>query len=234
VSPKGLGVHSSSTYRNAIDLTRHALERRSRYFRNQVVLVVIVSVGAVVWALVARSFSPLVSTLLVVPLCGSFFFADGRVIEDWQSDLLEMWARRELDLAALREAIRANPALPRETTEGMLATLPDTGELFPEQRMSTPTRRAIAAAALAFHRVRLDAIVAKTLVSALIAGALIAAVTIRRWEPLVALASPALLPGIATWRSRRHFKDSEGEVAACRTQPDFSEPEFVRLVAGYK
>lgn len=165
-----------SAYRLAIDLTTRTIERRARYFRNLIVAVVVAGLVSIAWALIARSPAPLAGLALLVPLSGIFFFADNRVLDAWRAGLLDAWVARELDFSAFSAAIRANPALPKATTEGMLATLPSAGSLVEEQRMAIATRQAIAATTLGSHRSASGALALKAAASVLAAGALIVAV----------------------------------------------------------
>lgn len=210
------------------------LEKRARYFRNQGVAVVLVGAVSMVAAMAAQSPVPLLGILLLLVPSGMFFVADGKVLDRWRSQLLTPWARGELDMAAFRAAIRANPALPKGTIEGMLATLPDAGDLAAEQRMSTPTRQAIAAATLANYRSNSDAMALKAAASAVGGAALIAAAAMRRWEPLAALVCPLLVPVAVAWMRRGRLAESQREASACRTQPGFSDPDFARLIAGLR
>jgi hypothetical protein len=223
-----------SAYRTAIDHTTRAIVRRSRYFRNQIVTVVVVSLVSIAWALIARSPAPLLGVALLVPVSGIFFLADSRVLDGWRAELLEGWTAHGLDLAAFSAAIRANPTLPKETTEGMLATLPLAGDIVEEQRMSTATRHAIAAKALAKYRSASDALAVKVAACAVAVGALIAAAATRRWEPLLGVMSLLSVPIAGGWMRRARLAKSEQEVTACRDQAGFSEPDYARLVAALK
>src|SRR5690349_2787902 len=128
-----------SAYRVGIELTMRTIERRARYYRNQVIAVALLILVDAGWALAARSVLPLLAILLLVPICGLFLGADHRALNDWRSALLEAWSRRDLDFTAFRDAIRAHPALPPDTAEAMLATLPIVGDLAAEHRISAPT-----------------------------------------------------------------------------------------------
>jgi hypothetical protein len=217
-------------YRSAIDLTTRGIECRARYFRNQVVAVALLMCVSVAVALAARSAVPLLGMVLVVPVCGMFLAADHRVLGHWRSELLTAWAMRDLDMAAFRNAIRANPALPRETTEAMLATLPIAGDLTAERLISTPTRRAIAAESLARHRSHADAIGFKAATAGIAGCALLGAFALRRWEPLVSLAGLVLVPIGDKYLIRRRRSELERELAACRAQPDFSETDYANYL----
>jgi len=221
-----------SAYRTVIDQTTRTIERRARYFRNQVVTVISIAVLVVIAAMVSRSPSALWAFFLLVPACGLFFYADTRALNDWRSELLAAWITRDIDFAAFGKAIRANPTLPTGTMEGMLRTLPSAGDLITEQKVLTPTRRAIAAASLAFHRRRGDALLLNAIVSGIVVGALLSAPWMPAWVPLIGLTLVALLPLISAWRGRWQYASYEAEVAAARGQAGLSDSDYERIRAG--
>jgi hypothetical protein len=222
-----------SAYRTALDRTTATIDRRARYFRNQIVIVVTIGVLVVI-AAILRSPSALWAFLLLVPACGLFFFSDSRALNGWRSGLLAAWITGELDFAAYREAIRANPRLPKGTVEGMLMTLPSAGSLVAEQSLPAPTRRAIAAASLALHRGRADALLLQAVASGVVVGVLLAALWMRRWTPLIGLVTLGLVPVIRALVSRWRRTQCEAEVAVCRSQPGFSEADYARVRAGLR
>jgi hypothetical protein len=210
------------------------IERRARYFRNQVVAVVLVGVTSLGWALVAWSLTPLVGLTLLFPISAFFLFADAKLLELWRSELLKGWVTGSIDVAAFCHAIRAHPALPPATLDSMLLTLPSAGDLVAEQRLTVPTRRAIAAAVLATYRSRSDTMALKAAASAIVSLGFVLAVTIRSWVPFLVLGSLVLVPVVQAWMKRRRVAESERAVAACRTQPGFSELDYVRVRAGVR
>lgn len=222
-----------SAYRTAIDLTTAVIDRRAKYFRNQVVIVVaiaaVVAVAAFAWSAAA-----LWAWLLLVPACGLFFYADSRVLNAWRSSVLEPWIARDLDLVAWCQAIRANPVLPKETTGAMLATLPMASDLVAEQKILTPTRQAIAAATRAVHGAKADTLLLNTVGSAIVVGAVLAALWVRAWSPLVGLATLLVLPLLRAWASRRRRARCEADVAALRVQQGFSASDYAGMRAGLR
>jgi hypothetical protein len=223
-----------SPYSIAIEQTARLIEQRARYFRNQVVAVVLVGVLTLVWAVVTRSFFPLALLLVLLPVSAAFFVADGRLVARWRSDVLAAWAERNIDLAAFRAAIRAYPALPRETTEGMLATLPFAEDVVTEHRVLAPTRQAVAAASRAKYHKRWDALVLKAVASGIIVSILLSALWMRSWMPLVGLAILLVGPILAAWLPRRRTVAWEAELAVCRRQAGFSEADYAGLVASLR
>lgn len=161
-------------YRAVLDETQSAIGRRAKNFRNQIVAVVLVGVISVLSALLTRSFAPLLGIIAIVPVVGFFFFADARILDGWRSALLASWVEREIDFFAFRNAIRANPALPKGTTEAMLATLPSSGTLIEEQRLSTAARQEMAAQVRTTCRARTNRVALKAAVSAIVTIAILA------------------------------------------------------------
>lgn len=220
-----------TSYSAAIHRTNEALEARARNFRHQVVTLLVLGLVPVVLAVVARSPVPLVWLVLLVPGCGSFLWVDHVAVERWRSEILAAWAMGELDVSAFCRAIRANPAHPTDTIEGMLVTLPSAGDLAAEQRLSSATRRAIAAATSADGRVRSDVMALKIAASLIVAGVLVAAVTMHRREPLAALASLVLLPAARLELRHRQRAECHRAVRGYRTQAGFSEGDYARALA---
>jgi hypothetical protein len=222
-----------SAYRTAIDETTRTIDLRARYFRNQIVIVV--SIGALVVAVAFfAGAAALWAWLLIVPACAVFFYVDARVLNSWREAMLGAWISPQIDFEVLRQTIRANPAMPKGTAEGMLETLPDARDLVSEQKLETCTRAGVAAVSLAMHRTRADALLLQTIASAIVVAAVLAALWTHSWNPLSAIASVAALPAVRVWAARRRLNRAAAEVAACRRQDGFSEAEFERLRAALK
>jgi hypothetical protein len=220
-----------SAYRTAIDRTARVIERRARFYRNLVVAVVLIGVASLAVALLARSLAGLAGVLFLVPACGFFVHADARLLNDWRSGVLARWARGELDLAALRPALHAHPGLPRDTLDGMLGTLPSTADLAEEQRILAPSRQAAAAANRAMHQVRSDLLLLDATVSGIAAAGLVGALWLATWMPLLGLIVLVLRLPLGAWTRRRRLAARDADVAACRRQPGFSEPDYARLLS---
>ncbi len=218
-----------SAYRLAIEQTETAIQRRARVFRNQVVVVSLVSLATILSAAATRSFAPLGAVLVLVPLAGSFLFADAILLTAWRSTLMAAWAACDLDLAAFCHTIRVHPTLPKPTLEGMLATLPVVGELTEEQAVTAPTRQAIAAALTAIHRSRSDDLLFKVVGSAVAVVTVVAAIWIGDWRPLLALLSLLALPIVHAWLERRRLERLRAEIASCRADARFSDADYERI-----
>jgi hypothetical protein len=220
-------------YKFAIAATETAVNRRASVFRNQALAVVALTAVSFVHALVAGEWRPLATLLLLVPLCGSFFIADGRILDRWRHQLLLGWTAKEIDFEAFREAMRALPRLPRRTLDGMLQTLPAAGDLVYEQTIQSATRQAIAATYVASHALESDALLLKVLASTVIAAVTLGAVWARNWQPLIGAVALVMLPAAGAWLRRHRRTTCEAKVAACRLLPDFNETGYDRARARF-
>lgn len=228
------GIDRSGAYRSAIDGLARALERRARGYRRLIAFVALLPAALVVLALTLHTAAPLAGMLLLVPIAGSFFLTDARLLDRWRSEVLAAWRRAELDLAGLRAAVLAHPLLPRETLEGMMATLPSAGDIVAEQGIPRATRRAVVSAIGAAHRQRADALLLNVVASALVVGAVLAALGLHRRAPLMGLALLGLRPAVSFRLRRRREAVVAVDVAACRREPGFSEADLSRLVASVR
>ncbi|HUQ84050.1 MAG TPA: hypothetical protein VM076_23065 [Gemmatimonadaceae bacterium] len=221
---------TTSAYRNAIEQTTRVIERRAKSFRNLIVAVVIVGLGSVVWGIVARPSLGVAGLLLLLPACGVFFYVDAILVRDWRSAILTRWVERELDLSAFRDAIRANPSLPSNTTAAMLATLPRTDSLVAERAIASPTRQAVDAESRFAHGKREDTLGLNVVSVTVAVSAAIAALWARTWAPLLGLTALGLPPLMGLWVHRRHRAARDAQLANCRREPAFDEAEYQRLL----
>jgi len=220
-----------SAYRTAIDETARVIQCRGRNYRNQVVVVVTIAVAVAAGAAVSRSAPLLATSAVLVPVCGVFFHGDSRLLNAWRRRLLTPWSAGQLDFAAFCQAIRANPALPKPTTEAMLATLPSAGDLVSEQKVLSPTRQAVAAVSCAMQQTTADALLIDTIGSGLVVAVALVAIWSRRWIPLVGLSVLIVLPPARAWIARRRQARCAGQVEACRSQIGFSERDYTTMCA---
>lgn len=215
-------------YRTAITATEDAIHRRAALFRKLAISVVALVGPTLLYSAVAAEWRGLLVFLLLVPLCGAFFILDGRVVDRWRQQLLAGWTAKDIDVEAFLAAMRAHPRLPRGTLQGMLDTLPASGDLTYEQALQPSTRRAIAAACEADHGKQADALLLRVLAAAVVALAIPAAAWLRSWWPLVGVLALALLPMVGAWLGRRRDAAREATAAACRQQPGFDEAAFAQ------
>lgn len=229
---RGAVAQSGSAYRAALDGTVQAVGRRARNFRNLIVAVVVVALAVIVVSALSAWPRGVAAILVLVPVCGGFLARDQRIVSAWRGELLDRWSRGELELAAFREAVRAHPGLPGNALEAMLFTLPATADLGAEQRVQYATRAAVAAVSHAMHRRRADALLLDVAASALVVGALLAALWLRRWTPLLALALLALRPAAGAWLRRGRTRAARAQVEARRGDPGFDDENYQRLLVG--
>ena len=220
-------------YRTAITATQDAIHRRATLFRNQAIAVVALIGLTLLYSLIAGEWRALLAIVLLVPVCGAFFIADGRTVDRWRNQLLSGWTAKEIDFEAFRQAMRALPRLPQGTLEGMLETLPTVGDLTYEQSLHSSTRQAIAAACLASHYRQADALLLRVIGSGIVTVGVMSAVWTANWRVLTGAVALVMLPFAASWLRRRRQAACESIVAACRSLPDFDQAGYERVGARF-
>ena len=109
----------------AIHATLRALEDRSRFYRNLIVAVVLVSVASLLLAVIFLRWTPLCGLILIVPLVGGFLILDGRRVRRWRSEILQMCRAEAHDYSLFQKTMAGFGHLPAGTVRSMLATLPE-------------------------------------------------------------------------------------------------------------
>jgi hypothetical protein len=219
-----------SLYRIAIEWTTSTIDHRAKYFRNLIIVVVAITLLSIIWAAFIRSVAPLTGLLLLLPICGFFFVLDAKLLDDWRSHLIEAWVKKDIDFRAFCEAVNAVPKLPKETLRGMLATLPSAGDLPAEQRISSSTREAVAAAVRGIHSRQSGIVALKAIAAAIVSASVIVAVAFRMWGPILGSLAVCLLPALGTWLNRRRVDVTEKTILAYRAKPDFSHEKYRQLI----
>jgi hypothetical protein len=221
-----------SAYRLAILQTITTIDTRARYFRNLVVVVVVLTVGSMGWAAVTWTSSPLGAGLLLLFLAwGFFFFLDAKLLKDWHSRLLDAWVKKDIELRGFCDAVSAIPTLPKKTLQSMLATLPSAGDPQTEQRTSSSTREAAAALMTAMHACESDAMALKATGFVIATGLLITAGILWMWQPILGITVLAVFPLLRKWLRRRRLRALEETTVTARAKPDFSNATYGELVA---
>jgi hypothetical protein len=220
-----------SAYRIAVLQTITTIDTRARYFRNLVVAVVVLTLAFIGWAAVSRTFSPLAGLLLLLPLCGLFFFLDAKLLNDWRSQLFDAWLRKDIEFRDFCEAASAIPMLPKDTLQRMLTTLPLTGDLPAEQRIFSSTREATAALATAMHNRESDVMALKATGFAIATGSPITAMALWMWQPILGITVLALFPFMRKWLRHRRLRALRERTAAARAKPAFSNAKCGELIA---
>jgi hypothetical protein len=220
-----------SAYRIALDQTTNTIDSRARYFRNLVVMVVVLTLGSIGWAAVAWSVSPLATLLLLLPLCGLFFFLDAKILNDWRSQLLDAWIKKDIEFCGFCDAASAIPTLPKDTLQSMLATLPSAGDLPAEQRIASSTREAVAALTTTMHACQSDALALKASGFAIATGSLVMTVILWMWQPLLASVAVPSLPLLRKGLTWRRLGILRQQTFTTQRQPDFDHKKYAELVA---
>lgn len=219
-----------SPYRVAIDRTTHTIDRRARHFRNLIAAVVVIGVISSLSALAWRKPALVSGIFLVIPACGIFFFLDARLLQRWQSKLLNVWISKELELGVLRTALQSVPKLPQNTAGGMLDALPDCGDAVAERSISSTSRRAIATAAEAVCAYQADRAALKATASAIFSVSLIAAIAAHSWKPLAANAAHALVPAVQARCKRKRAAAAKAGRLTAASQPDFDDKVYCEVL----
>jgi hypothetical protein len=183
-------------------------------------------------SLITWAWPSLLGFLLLFPLGGAYFFFDGRIVHNWRSRLLKGWVKGELDIVALRQAVSAIPALPGDTLQSMIATLPSAENLIAEQGISPGTRSAVAAVVTTIHACRTDAIAVRGACSVLVGASMVLAVLLWTWRPLLGMV--LLLSLVALRKPLRQWRlvFLRERLAGARLQPDFNAEKYLELAAG--
>lgn len=218
-------------YRFAIEQTATTIQRRAALFRDQVVVVAFLVCMSVAVAAAIRTWFPILSLGLCVPVVGLFLTLDARMINSWRSKLLADWSMRTLDLHTLLSALRAVPTLPPSTLEAMISSLPCecTTDLMCERKISAITRKAIAATIDRVYQDNAERVFARSLIALTLVGGLATA----RWSAMSYAATTCLIALlIARWVWVRNMCDRlyKVEMTRCRNDAEFAEEVFCTAV----
>lgn len=220
-----------SVYRLAIDQTSSAIDRRAKYYRNLIIVVVVVSLGSMGWAVFSWDWIPLLGCLLLFPICGIYFFLDGQLLQSWRSKLLEPWCQKEFDFLSFQPAIEAVPGLPTGSLRSMLGALPFSENWLVEHELSGSTRKAIAQVLTLIQDSRSDILLSKTVSLTLVVGGLMIATMLWRWEPLLGILVGVIFLGLhGLWRSLR-IKRMKKNLLPLQSQVDYDHRQFQGLLS---
>lgn len=219
-----------STYRNAIDITLKAIEKRAKNYRNLIALVVMVGIGSISSAIVTWTLAPVAGLLFIFPVCGLFFFLDSIQLNKWRSTLLISWIREELDFWAFRDVIRVNPHLPKLTVQGMIETLPTSPDWAMEQAASGKTREAVVWVVDVINTHRINAAMVKAVVSATVAVAMLSIVILDTWYPIGLIILIVPLQLLMELKKRWQLRKLHGLASAARQDQEFNEEVFRDLI----
>jgi hypothetical protein len=214
-------------YRPVIDITIAAIAKRARNFRNQIV--VVVSLVLLITAAVFLSLRPLVGLLALVPLSGLFLSFDAKLLANWRSFVLKIWAQRDIDMLAFNHALRAIPHLPEATLTSMVDLLGTAQVWKIEARASVQTRQAVAAVVLLADTLGLRQLAAKVCAAAIVTVSVCWAAAAQSWRPLGMVTAVLLIPLVMRWLKASLQRQSRAALLAARQHPDF-DAEFFRLL----
>ena len=220
-----------SAYRIAIDLTTQTIDKRAKYYRNLIVAVVFTSLASIGGALVSWSLLSLSGVFLLFPICGLFFFIDAKLLNQWRSQLFQHWVKKDIDFCSFCDAVNAISILPKNTLQGMLVTLPITGDIIAEQAISSSTREAMAASIAADHINQSDALAFKVTGFAMVVGSLILALALRIWLPLLGITVISIFPSLQKWTRGWRLRKSSEKVLLAQQKTDFNQEKYAQFVA---
>jgi prepilin signal peptidase PulO-like enzyme (type II secretory pathway) len=219
-----------SDYRTLLDCTSEVLAVRAERFRNLVISVAVVTLLSVAGAATLLSLRPLSGLLLLVPAYGTFLWRDSWVLERWRAQLGDAWAREGIDFRGFRQALKANPVLPPGSVQGMLATLPEAGDLSSEQAVEAGTRQAVVVALGARDDCHTSALACRAAAYAIGAGAVVAAIVLWAWAPLLALGLVPVLAIGCGWRRGRRMTRAVQTLQGLRARRDFDLERYRAIV----
>jgi hypothetical protein len=187
--------------KNALELTTRTIDRRTFYFRNLVVVVVLIGLVSIVWAIVRLSVWPLLGLLLWLPSVAVFFILDTLVVNRWRNRLLAMWTDSELRMESFVQTVAAIRLIPPGTLHGMLLTLPPGDAISAVDKLPAVVKRAVALTLQTIHDCERDRSVSGSIASALVAASVMVAIIQRSWIPLAGVL--LFLPAVALARYLR-------------------------------
>ena len=222
---------SISPYRVAIDLTSEVIARRARRFRNLVVTVVLVVGVCIVWAAVTWNLAPVAAFSLLLPVCGTFFLLDARLLNDWRSRLAGGWVRGDIALRSFLGAVSASPVLPKTTLMGMLSTLPSEGLPSSENHISTCTRQAVAEVLMGLYRYRADVLAVLAAGYAIMAISVTLSAVTKDWLPLLGVGLLLPLPLIRIALRQSRLTSAWRNMLPERQAEDFDPNQYVEMIS---
>jgi hypothetical protein len=190
-----------------------------------------VCLGSIFWAVIARSWLPLAGIFLLVPFCGLHFFIDGKLLDQWRQELFADWEKGEIDFRALYDAVISISTLPKDSVKGMLDTLPSSGDLVTEQRISSSTRKAVAAVVTTINNCRSDDIALTAAGYTITGSVIIAAIAFWQWQPLLGLFAVGLILLLQKWVRLIRLKGAKERLCVAQQDSDFSSKKFVNIVS---
>lgn len=223
-------VSIMSAYSVAFDLTVQTIERRARFYRNLIAVIIAVSLCSAGGALAAWTPEAMTGLLLIYPVCCFYFFLDERLLNDWRSQLCANWAKKELDFWAFRDAMLAMPNFPKATLQSMVETLPASPDWSMERAASERTRKVLTLVVTAIHDSRANTALIKAAAAAMVAVSIIFTMVLGVWYPILFIAAIALLPLFGIGMKGRRLRKLRTSIIAARQDAEFNGELFTGLI----
>lgn len=177
---------SSSAFREALAFTTQLLETRARRYRTLVIAVLVDAFATAVWSGIHRSLTPVLGLLVLPVLCGLFFSIDAGSVNRWRTQILAFWTAGRLDIDDFHDTLASLKHLPSGTMAAMLASLPTRHVVGSPVGPLPAVRRALSESLAYIHALQATRSVAATVMWAIGAAAIAAAVIERSWTPCYA------------------------------------------------
>jgi hypothetical protein len=195
---------------SAMNVTEHTLRLRLNCYRSLVISVGLVASVSLLWAVIQRSWIPLLGFLLYLPLTGVFLWVDSLLIHSWRCRLLRMWAHEQVDLDIFCDVLRVLRVVPQGTRESMLSSLPTVKNLQTSEDIVPLVRRALAETLHSINACQSDRTLLASIAFTTGVASLALAAALPSWLPLLGplLVIPILgiglgLSGLRWWRWKR-------------------------------
>lgn len=219
-----------SDYRPLIEMTSKVLIKRTNCFRILVIHIILISLGVLITALLVMGIWPAIGLLLLIPGYSLFLVCDSQILIVWRTQILNAWKTKAIDLSALRHALTANKALPQQTIDAMLETLPEAGELAAEQSISKQIRLAVTDILTAHSYTQHYELIRNAVAHAAIAATLSWAVLIQSWTVVLATAAvPVLFIAFELFNRLRRSKIVERE-NRYRASENFDDLKYCQII----
>jgi len=107
----------------AIENTKKTIEKRAFYFRNLVIIVILLFLSAIVCVVIFKSFYPLALIILIIPLCAFFIYWDHVLVSKWGKDIKNLVINDCIDLDTFKQTMISIKSMPETTFVGMISIL---------------------------------------------------------------------------------------------------------------
>lgn len=218
-------------YRKAAALTTKAIAQRARVYRNTVVTVSLIGLGVVACAGMFGTPLDLTGLLLMFPAAVGFLWRDACTLAQWRSCILDLWVTGAVQLSPLAQALRANPALPKNTLEAMLAGRNLAGLADRERDLVAATRSAVARAIRIADQADVSRLSVRTAAGLLAVLAAWIAAHFAVWEAAAAIPATIAVVFLADkWLSHQAMRHTFEAAQRAGAEPDFDAATFEDLI----